>query len=625
MSDKKYELSIDPRILELLGPNLYTNIYYVLAELIANAYDADAHNVYVIATQDSIIVEDDGSGMSYTDGDIDKFLNVAGISRTNEEDSLSSELKRRKMGRKGVGKLAALSVSEEVDVMTSKNGEKSGFVLSRHPQGNELQAIPEEDIKFNKITGNGTSIIMKSPQYRLNKTLSVVKRNMVKIFPLVNNDFAIHILRDGVEEIINSIDDTYAPQLCALITLGNEFSSLADKVPNTYPEIRNDVVSIRETYSEPVTMKNNNGEEREYYLKVNGWIGTYESTKGRKADILDFPDNFISIYANKKMGEFNILPRVGANKLNESYVVGQLHVDLFELSELPDMALSNRQGYKTDDPRYLALETYVREKLLSDILSMRTKFTDKKNEAKKKESQKALEQSEAKFKEAVTTFKQNTTSKAAEEIFKMSPDSSKEDIEKVVSDAIENNIRSLGIKSKLDSQKKKILISHTGEDSPLADVIFKMLTYNNVPSEDIIYTSSEYEECRIPEGASIYEYLRKFFVDSYSDKKMYVIFVTSVNTKEAWGAMVEIGASWITQIDNKIFNIPPFRPSHPLDDEHLWHTTNRDAETKALSMTKVNADIFCVKIESVCDALGYAKKSRDENKAMLASLVAIEA
>lgn len=625
MSDKKYELSIDPRILELLGPNLYTNIYYVLAELIANAYDADAHNVYVIATQDSIIVEDDGSGMSYTDGDIDKFLNVAGISRTNEEDSLSSELKRRKMGRKGVGKLAALSVSEEVDVMTSKNGEKSGFVLSRHPQGNELQAIPEEDIKFNKITGNGTSIIMKSPQYRLNKTLSVVKRNMVKIFPLVNNDFAIHILRDGIEEIINSIDDTYAPQLCALITLGNDFSSLADKVPNTYPEIRNDVVSIRETYSEPVTMKKNDGEEREYYLKVNGWIGTYESTKGRKADILDFPDNFISIYANKKMGEFNILPRVGANKLNESYVVGQLHVDLFELSELPDMALSNRQGYKTDDPRYLALETYVREKLLSDILSMRTKFTDKKNEAKKKESQKALEQSEAKFKEAVTTFKQNTTSKAAEEIFKMSPDSSKEDIEKVVSDAIENNIRSLGIKSKLDSQKKKILISHTGEDSPLADVIFKMLTYNNVPSEDIIYTSSEYEECRIPEGASIYEYLRKFFVDSYSDKKMYVIFVTSMNTKEAWGAMVEIGASWITQIDNKIFNIPPFRPSHPLDDEHLWHTTNRDAETKALSMTKVNADIFCVKIESVCDALGYAKKSRDENKAMLASLVAIEA
>ena len=32
---KEYLLNVDPRILELLGPNLYTNIYYVLAELIA--------------------------------------------------------------------------------------------------------------------------------------------------------------------------------------------------------------------------------------------------------------------------------------------------------------------------------------------------------------------------------------------------------------------------------------------------------------------------------------------------------------------------------------------------------------------------------------------------------------
>lgn len=49
MEKKEYKIEIDVRILELLGPNLYTNIYYVLAELIANAYDADAHNVYIIS------------------------------------------------------------------------------------------------------------------------------------------------------------------------------------------------------------------------------------------------------------------------------------------------------------------------------------------------------------------------------------------------------------------------------------------------------------------------------------------------------------------------------------------------------------------------------------------------
>ena len=57
MGTKEYKLNIDPAILELLGPSLYTNIYYIIAELIANAYDADAHNVYVIDKNDSIVVE----------------------------------------------------------------------------------------------------------------------------------------------------------------------------------------------------------------------------------------------------------------------------------------------------------------------------------------------------------------------------------------------------------------------------------------------------------------------------------------------------------------------------------------------------------------------------------------
>lgn len=103
MKEKKYELKIDPRILELLGPNLYTNVYYVLAELIANAYDADAHNVYIIANINDITIEDDGHGMSYERGDIEKFLNVAAVSRTNDKDSETESLHRMKMGRKGVG------------------------------------------------------------------------------------------------------------------------------------------------------------------------------------------------------------------------------------------------------------------------------------------------------------------------------------------------------------------------------------------------------------------------------------------------------------------------------------------------------------------------------------------
>ena len=34
------------------------------------------------------------------------------------------------------------------------------------------------------------------------------------------------------------------------------------------------------------------------------------------------------------------------------------------------------------------------------------------------------------------------------------------------------------------------------------------------------------------------------------------------------GALMEVGAAWITQVEHKIFNIYDFRPEHPLDDEH---------------------------------------------------------
>lgn len=165
---KEYKLNVDPRILELLGPNLYTNIYYVLAELIANAYDADAKNVYIISNKDDIRVEDDGHGMSYDSGDIANYLNVAGVSRIKEGDSLSRAGTRRKMGRKGVGKLAALSVSENVDILTVADGEKSGFILSRRPdEGNRLRAISDSDITFDYIQNHGSAIVMRNPQYRL--------------------------------------------------------------------------------------------------------------------------------------------------------------------------------------------------------------------------------------------------------------------------------------------------------------------------------------------------------------------------------------------------------------------------------------------------------------------------
>lgn len=622
---KEYKLNIDPRILELLGPNLYTNIYYVLAELIANAYDANANNVYIIANRDDIRVEDDGHGMSYEAGEIDNFLNVAAVSRNTEENSFSRFGLRRKMGRKGVGKLAALSVSENVDILTIANGEKSGFVLTRRPEeGNKLRAIPETDISFEYVEDHGSAIVMRNPQYRLHITLPAVKRNLLKIFPLVNSKFQIHIIRGTESAIINDFDKNIMEELSTLVTLGEKYSHLCNLLPNLYPSKRSKLVAAKDKKTVPLVMKDNLGEEHEYTLEILGWIGTYKSTKGRKAEMTDFPDNFISLFANQKMGEFNILQVVGQNKLNEVFVVGQLHVDLFELSELPDMALSNRQGYKSDDKRYEAVRDYVRNDLLPDILKRREYFADIAKDQKKKRKAEAQRNAEGHLRQAMDEFRRKAVEGAARSIAELGYNLPREAIEKVVSQSINDNSPDLGMKAVVDSLKKKVLISQTYLDKPLADVVYQMLLYNNIPAEDILYTNCDDGVCRVPEGEKVYDYLREFFVESYSTQKIFVLFVTSENTKISWGAIAEVGAAWITQIDHKIFNIHPFRPEHPLNDEAQWQSTNREEPTSGdIWMIRLNADIFCEKIEVVCDALGCKKKTRVENMIHLGTLVSI--
>lgn len=625
-NEKEYEINVDPRILELLGPSLYTNIYYVLAELIANAYDADAKNVYIISDSESIIVEDDGHGMSYEKGDIGKFLNVAGVSRTNDSDSHTRSGNRLKMGRKGVGKLAALSVSESVDILTISNGERSGFVLARRPVdgGRRLQPIKDDDVLFHKIGDHGTSIVMKAPQYQLHKTLSAVRRNLLKIFPLVSKDFIIHIIRGAEEEVIDAFDENVMTELCAVITLGDDFSHLAGLVPQIFPDKKDELIETRPAHNIPLSLKDNEGVERDYNLEIVGWIGIYKTTSGRKAEVKDFPDNFISLYANKKMGEFNILPIVGGNKLNEVYVIGQLHIDLFELSELPDMALSNRQGYKSDDKRYEAVINFIRDTLLPDSLKKRALYSDLGAEKKKIEVLESQKANENLLIKEMESFKEKASKSAAADIMNLGIVAQTAEVEKIISDSINSNAPNLGIKSVVDSSKKKILISQTRTDKPLSDVIYSMLIFNNIPAEDILYTNCDDEVSRIPEGYPVYKYLRDFFVESLSTKKIYVLFVTSEGFKKSWGAIAEVGAAWITQIDNKIFNLIPGRPEHPLDDESEWHNTSRDIVTPfELWMLKLDADVFCVKIEDVCSKLGYMHRSRDENKNYLGKLVQI--
>lgn len=246
-------------------------------------------------------------------------------------------------------------------------------------------------------------------------------------------------------------------QLGAVILIGDDFKHLKDFYTNDFKDKPKSEKLCKEypTISHKILLKNKYDEEKEYTLDIKGWIGVYRSTRGKKSALdTDFPDNFISLFDNNKLGEFNIIPIVGKNKLNEVYVVGQLHVDLFEETSLPDMALSNRQGYRTDDPRYEIVKTEA-IKLLADAAGMRTQYAALGREEQMKKNLENLQNQESQLKLEVENYNKEISdeiSKGIEEITKDIP------VEKV-KDIVEKNTKkfqkAIGIKQKIESDKKR--------------------------------------------------------------------------------------------------------------------------------------------------------------------------
>ena len=96
-----YFFTLDLRVLDHLGINLYSNAAAVLSEAVANAWDADAKLVTVDIDDKQIAIEDSGIGMTLKEIN-DRFLK-AGYDKRAQEGEVSAA-GRQFMGRKGIGK-----------------------------------------------------------------------------------------------------------------------------------------------------------------------------------------------------------------------------------------------------------------------------------------------------------------------------------------------------------------------------------------------------------------------------------------------------------------------------------------------------------------------------------------
>lgn len=214
-SNEQLKFKVASHIVEDLGLNLYTSLPRVLAEFIANAYDADSRWVDVridvekikaaraeikrtyqqqksaaakqgrqnelealarrtLPSDLTIEIEDRGHGMSRDDL-AKKFL-IAGRRRRKVEPQANGRTPggRPLMGRKGLGKLAGFGVGKVVDVISRIDGESHATKvtlsyddLAEVPSATDGIPVPEELLADGgglPSTG-GTRIVMRDLLY----------------------------------------------------------------------------------------------------------------------------------------------------------------------------------------------------------------------------------------------------------------------------------------------------------------------------------------------------------------------------------------------------------------------------------------------------------------------------
>ena len=197
--DEKLYLRFHGRIIDSLGIQMYQSPVAAVAELIANAWDADANEVEVtlpgsLSGDPSITIRDDGRGMTFEE--CQKFYLNVGRNRRVDANSDKSPAGRPVLGRKGIGKFAGFGIAEllEVDTTSSENGERTVFRLDIsdlrgdgyvETGAREVPIVGRYQANLERKSQKGTIIILKKLKLSRTPSVSRFKSSMARRF-LIN-------------------------------------------------------------------------------------------------------------------------------------------------------------------------------------------------------------------------------------------------------------------------------------------------------------------------------------------------------------------------------------------------------------------------------------------------------
>jgi hypothetical protein len=343
-----YEMTLSLSVLEHLGLNLYSNIPAVISEVVANSWDADAGlvTIDVDTAAQTITVADDGDGMTRTDVNA-RFLHVG--YRRRAQQPTTTKKQRHVMGRKGIGKLSLFAIADNVTVLTTRDGERNGFVLrtaaireamtsgegSYHPK-----AIPPDQVEI----GEGTKIELTELKLKATAgTIRFLRRRLARRFSVLGPQHGFVVRVNG--EDVGVADREYFPAIEYLWTIGAGGAKYKALCPNLKRDagLSGDV-------------------DADKGWRISGWVGTVDEQKRMPEDA-----NVLPVLAWGKVAHEDLLADINPAGVFAKYIVGEIHADFVDADDADDIATSDRQRLKETDPRFEALRRHVEEQILRPI------------------------------------------------------------------------------------------------------------------------------------------------------------------------------------------------------------------------------------------------------------------
>ena len=175
MTQEPLKLRFVGALVEQLGAQLYPSATATVAELISNAWDADARNVWVTipfgqswTADGEIEVLDDGHGMTREQAQ-SQYLIVGRKRRL--QDGGKTPNGRAVHGRKGIGKLAAFGTAEILDLYTVRDDQQVAFGLDyeaiRKSEPGADCEVKEETINLGPLRAPDDSVLASGTRIRL--------------------------------------------------------------------------------------------------------------------------------------------------------------------------------------------------------------------------------------------------------------------------------------------------------------------------------------------------------------------------------------------------------------------------------------------------------------------------